>query len=270
MPVEVDKCKRILVVSPHLDDGVLSVGGIIERAVANGAEVVVATAFTADTPPGAALSALAVELHGLWDLGPNPFEQRRVEDIASVTGLGAKVLHGQLLDALYRNDRTGDPLYPSRQSVFGPPSERDGVGEALFELFENWISDISPDLVLCPLGVGRHVDHIVTTNAVRRLAAARPINVALYEDMPYSTGLFPVAAPDSVKAALKRSSWQVTESQVIGVDLPGKLNAIAAYASQIADIFPNGLEFGSVIDTYMRREGGVYGERIWEAWPHGR
>jgi hypothetical protein len=43
------------------------------------------------------------------------------------------------------------------------------------------------------------------------------------------------------------------------------LAAIAVYASQIADIFPDGLAFGSVLDTYMRREDadGAFGERIW-------
>ena len=91
------------------------------------------------------------------------------------------------------------------------------------------------------------------------------MTVALYEDMPYSTGLFPVAAPDTVDAALKRTSWQVTEPQVIAVDLPGKLAAIAAYDSQIADIFPNGIEVGSVLDAYMRMgdAAATYGERVW-------
>lgn len=265
MHIEVDACKRILVVSPHLDDGVLSVGGLIERAVAKGAEVVVATAFTADTPPDAGVSPLALELHALWDLGPNPFEQRRAEDLASVSELGARVLHGNLLDALYRTDEAGDPLYPTRQSVFGVPSERDDIGDVLVELLDTWITQMSPDLILGPLGVGRHVDHILTGEAVRRLAMVRPLNVALYEDMPYATGLFPVTAPDNVEAALARTSWQVTNPQVVSVDLSGKLAAIAAYASQIADIFPNGLAFGSVLDTYMRRDDadGVFGERIW-------
>jgi hypothetical protein len=89
--------------------------------------------------------------------------------------------------------------------------------------------------------------------------------VALYEDMPYATGLFPVTAPDNVEAALARTQWHVTNPQVISVDLSGKLAAIAAYASQIADIFPDGLAFESVLDTYMRREDadGAFGERIW-------
>lgn len=265
MLTDLDKCKRILVVSPHLDDGILSVGGIIERAVANGADVTVATAFTADISPDADKSPLAVELHAFWNLGPNPFERRREEDVASAAILGARVLHGQLLDALYRTGPAGDPLYPTRQSLFRPPSERDGITDALCQLLDEWISDVSPDLVLAPLGVGRHVDHVVTTNALHRLATVRPMSVALYEDMPYSTGLFPPIAPDSPEAALGRTVWQVTGPQVISVGLPGKLTAIAAYASQIADIFPNGQDFRLVFDGYMGKfADDGFAERIWE------
>ena len=39
--------------------------------------------------------------------------------------------------------------------------------------------------------------------------------------------------------------------------------------AQIADIFPNGIEVGSVLDDYMRLGGptGAYGERLWKAVP---
>ena len=251
-------------VSPHLDDGALSVGGVIARAVANGAEVVVATAFTADTPQGAGLSVLAQELHGLWDLGANPFAHRRGEDLEAVSALGARGLHGALLDALYRTDQAGEPLYPTRQSVFGAPSERDGIGDALIDLYDRWIGDFVPDPVLCPLGVGRHVDHVVTAQAIWRLAQRRGLTVGLYEDLPYATGLFPEDAPDSVDAALKRTPWPVTDAQLVSVDLAKKLAAVAAYASQIADIFPNGLDVDSVLGTYMRGDDGAFRERLWE------
>jgi LmbE family N-acetylglucosaminyl deacetylase len=263
--MSVDQYKRILVVSPHLDDGVLSVGGIIERALDHGADVIVATSFTADAPPPGDLSPLAAKFHALWGIGPNPFEQRRREDVASLAILGAHVVHGNLPDAIYRTGPTGGFLYPTRESISEPPSEQDGVTEALSQLLDDWIDEFSPNLILSPLGVGRHVDHVLTTNALQRLAGERPINVALYEDMPYSTGLFPVAAPDSVEAALARTSWRVTEPQVIRVELTKKLAAVAAYESQLADIFPNGLLFGSVLEDYMRDcGGGAFAERIWE------
>lgn len=263
MPLPVDDCKTILVVSPHLDDGVLSVGGLIERAVANGSDVIVATAFTADVPPDAPISPLATELHALWNLGASPYAHRRAEDIASVALLGARIRHGGLLDALYRTDEAGAFLYPTRQSIFSPPADRDPVGKALVDLLGSWIDEFSPDLVLAPLGVGRHADHIVTTTALCRLAGTRPVPLALYEDMPYATGLFPLGSPDNVEAALARRLWPVTTPQLVAVDLPAKLGAIAAYASQIADIFPNGLDFGAVIDRYMRQPDGVYAERLW-------
>ncbi|MGE0279328.1 MAG: PIG-L deacetylase family protein [Rhizobiaceae bacterium] len=265
MPIDIDQYKKILVVSPHLDDGVLSVGGIIEKAVAKGTDVVVATAFTADAPPPEDVSSLATDLHALWNIGPNPFEQRRREDVASVAILGARILHGHLPDAIYRTGPAGDFLYSTRQSISQPPSEQDGIGNVLSQLLDNWIGEISPDLVLSPLGVGRHVDHVLTTNALHRVAKARPVNVALYEDMPYSTGLFPVANPDSVEAALGRTSWRVAGPRVVPVEISKKLDAVAAYGSQLADIFPNGLHFGSVLEDYMRNCGnGTFAERIWE------
>lgn len=264
MLIDLDACRTILVISPHLDDGVLSVGGIMQRAATNGADVIVATAFTADLA-GAEPTQLATELHALWNLGPQPYEARRAEDVASVASLGARLLHGGLLDALYRTGPDGTALYPTRQSVFGPPAEGDTIHEPLSRLISGWIDALSPDLVLAPLGVGQHVDHLVTTQAVRRLAQLRPLNLALYEDMPYATGLFPVTAPDNVAAALGRTQWQVTGPQVLAADLPAKQAAIAAYASQIVDIFPNGVDVGSVLDTYMRSHtpDGSFSERLW-------
>lgn len=264
--IDIDACRTILVVSPHLDDGVLSVGGLIERAAANGADVIVATVFTADSPQGGALSPLAQELHGMWNLGTNPYAPRRDEDEIAVTSLGARPVFGGLLDALYRTSHDGAPLYPTRQSVFAAPHVDDPIGAPLLQLLQGWVTDFAPDLVLGPLGVGGHIDHAVTTRALYRLAAQCPIQLGLYEDMPYATGLFPPNAPDTVAAALRRSPFAPKGSSLIAVDLPGKLGAIAAYASQIADIFPNGLAFGSVIDNYMRShtEDGVYSERLWD------
>ncbi len=257
--------RSILVISPHLDDGVLSVGGLIERAARQGADVVVATALTADSPHATALSPLAVGLHALWDLGPNPYALRRTEDIAAVPMLGGRVIHGGLLDALYRRDAAGLPLYPTRESIFGPPAVGDTMEDAMLELFERWIGELSPDLVLAPLTIGRHVDHVIASGALRRLAAGKRLNVVLYEDMPYATGLFPEVGPDTVEAALARTRWRLAGPQIVPVEIAGKLRAIATYASQIADIFPNGIDVDSVIGQYMRRHAGAggYVERLW-------
>ena len=105
MPARIADSRRLLVVSPHLDDAVLSAGGIIARSVGGGVEVVVGTVFTADAPHPAMSSPVIEELNKLWNLGPSPFAFRRSEDFAAVRALGARAIHGGLPDAIYRTDR---------------------------------------------------------------------------------------------------------------------------------------------------------------------
>jgi LmbE family N-acetylglucosaminyl deacetylase len=145
------KAKEVmLILSPHLDDAVLSVGGIMEQAARAGIDVVVGTIFTADPGPSDAVSPVARELHAAWGLGDAPFVVRREEDIAAVTSLGARYIHGGLIDAIYRRDAAGEVLYPTRASVFSGPSEREGVRGVLRKLLTDWTRDLGPRVVLCP------------------------------------------------------------------------------------------------------------------------
>jgi LmbE family N-acetylglucosaminyl deacetylase len=210
MPARVTESRRLLAISPHLDDVALSVGGIVARTVENGADVVVATVFTADSPHPPMSSPVIEELNKLWNLGPSPMAFRRREDVAAVSALGAHVIHGGLVDAIYRTDDERNCLYPTRTGIFSGPSQEDDIFPALNKLFVSWIEDFQPDAILCPLTVGRHVDHAVTSESFRTVARGRNLNVFLYEDFPYSTGHFPPGFPDSVEAALGRTKWTVT------------------------------------------------------------
>jgi LmbE family N-acetylglucosaminyl deacetylase len=265
MPARIAESRRLLAISPHLDDVVLSVGGIVARAAESGAEVFVATVFTADTPHPAPSSPIIEGLNKVWNLGPSPFAFRRAEDVAAVSALGAKVVHGGLLDAIYRMDDERNCLYPTRTDVFSGPSPKDSIFPALNQLFADWIKDLQPDALLCPLAVGRHVDHIVTSESVRTVALGRNLNVFLYEDLPYSTGRFPPGFPDSVEAALGRTKWTVTDPETVSVDVSAKIDAILKYDSQIAGLFADAGELRAVLKGYMAAASpeGDFRERIW-------
>src|ERR1700759_3504656 len=209
MPARIADSRRLLVISPHLDDAVLSVGGIIARSVGRGVEVAVGTVFTSDAPHPAVSSPMIEELNRLWNLGPAPFAFRRGEDLAAVRALGARAIHGGLPDAIYRTDRERNCLFSTRADIFSPPSPKDDISSALDRLLADWIEDFQPDAVLCPLAVGRHVDHVIASVSFRSIATGRKLTVFLYEDFPYSTGRFPPQFPDSVEAALRRSNWAV-------------------------------------------------------------
>jgi LmbE family N-acetylglucosaminyl deacetylase len=263
MPARIAESRRLLAISPHLDDVVLSVGGIVARMAESGAEVFVATAFTADTPHPAPSSPVIEGLNKVWKLGPSPFAFRRTEDVAAVSALGAKVVHGGLLDAIYRTDRERNCLYPTRADIFSAPSGKDDIFPALNKLFADWIEDLQPDALLCPLAVERHVDHVVTSQSVRTVALGRKVNVFLYEDLPYSTGRFPPELPDSVAAALGRTKWIVTDPETVSVDMSAKIDAILKYDSQIAGLFADAGELQSVLRGYMAGPEGDFRERIW-------
>lgn len=263
-----DKLKkddRVLILSPHLDDAVLSAGGFMDRAVENGVSVVAATIFTADAQFSGEPSPFVQELHEWWGLGSAPYEVRRKEDIASVQLLGAEYVHGGLLDAIYRTSDDGEFLYASRKAVFSPPADKDPIRDPLRQLLAQWVCTLRPNVILCPMTVGRHVDHVVTLEAFRSGYAKWNTPVYLYEDIPYSGGLFPPNFPDSVPAALERTAWTIQGHIDVDVDFERKFAAIKKHDSQIAEIFP-GLNAEEELKRYMSAgtERG-FKERFWLA-----
>lgn len=257
------KDDRVLILSPHLDDAVLSAGGFMDRAVQSGASVVAGTIFTADARFDGELSPFVRELHEWWGLGPKPYELRCKEDVASVQSLGADYIHGGMLDAIYRRDGDGEFIYASRKAVFSPPAAKDPVWEPLRALLAGWVQTIRPNIILCPMTVGRHVDHVVTSQAFRSGASEWNADLYLYEDIPYSLGLFPPNFPDSVPAAIERTAWKIKGRIDVDVDFERKFAAIMKYDSQISEIFP-GLDAEEELKRYMSA-GAQSGfiERFW-------
>ncbi len=266
MPTRLDEFHRFLALSPHLDDAVLSVGGLIDQAVKRGADVVIGTIFTADSPEPVLTSPIIEFLNEAWSLGPSPMRSRREEDVAAVNALGARFIHGNLLDAIYRTDR-GNCLYSTREAVFSGPSLRDDAHGAMSKLFVEWIDEIQPDVILCPLAVGRHVDHVITSESFRNIALGRRLKVFLYEDMPYSTGRFPPGFPDSVEAALGRTKWTIAHPEAISIEISRKIDAILKYESQLKELFPDAQEIEVALKQCCTfdEQRGEFVERIWPA-----
>lgn len=269
MLAQLHQSRRLLVLSPHLDDAALSIGGAIAQATNGGTDVIIGTIFTAEAPSPTLTSPIIRELNAVWKLGPSPMACRRREDVAAVQVLGARYIHGGLLDAIYRTNRNGDSIYPTRQAIFSEPSPEDDIVIALRKLLTGWIEENQPDLILCPLAVGRHVDHAITSEAFRIVALYRHLNVFLYEDLPYSTGLFPPGLSDSVEAALARTSWRVAHSEPVFVDFPRKIASIKKYRSQIEGLFSDDRQMEMVLAQYMSHgaQDERLCERIWAASP---
>jgi LmbE family N-acetylglucosaminyl deacetylase len=169
-----------LYLSPHLDDAVFSCGGLMAMQDARGEPISVLTLFAGD-PPDYRISDFAAELHARWGKAGPPIAMRRAEDRLACGRLGASVVHLDFPDAIYRLDDSGKPLYPSEESLFDADAQKEGelldrLVQALQEI------DFGAAKIYCPMGLGGHVDHLLTRQAAERLSSP----MLYYADMPYA------------------------------------------------------------------------------------
>ena len=239
--------------SPHLDDVALSCGGLVAEQSQAGEEVSIWTLFAGD-PPGGDLPPFARTQHAMWGLGRDAMAVRREEDRRACARLGASPVHLWLPDCVYRRSpEDGRPLYPSEEVIFGPihPQERPLVDELSRRLAASLPSEA---YLVCPLGVGGHVDHRLTRAAAVGLGRA----LWYYAEVPYVTrdpawsgGHAPLAAEDG---------WKVTLFPVSQIALRIWQAAVAEFRSQVPVLWEGGAAMRSALRGYCRQAGGV---RLW-------
>jgi LmbE family N-acetylglucosaminyl deacetylase len=156
--MDLEKPRRLFVMSPHLDDAVLSCAYLLKGC------------------PGATVATLLAGIpreHGGptdWDArcgfgsGGQAMRQRRAEDLRALDVVGAKAVHLDFLDAQY-----------------GQSPRPQEIAQTMTEL----ISIHDPDVVMIPLGLF-HTDHMLVHEAgwlARACAACR--TWLCYEDALY-------------------------------------------------------------------------------------
>lgn len=216
--------------SPHPDDVVLSCGGLVWEQVRAGHPASVWTICAGD-PPSGTLSPFARSLHQRWQTSDQAFEQRRAEDVASCEILGASWEHFSLPDCIYRADEKGVFLYDSEESLFGPlhPAEERRVAELAVELSRRLPP--AADLV-CPLGLGGHVDHYLARRAAERAALFTGARLWYYADYPY------VQQMPEFAADLRQAGWQAVGFPLSLPAVDAWCAAVAAHTSQISTFWP--------------------------------
>ncbi len=282
----------LVILSPHLDDAVLSLGGLIGREVAAGRRVEVVSCFTSGPP----LDTIPPERRVFGD-----YSMRRAEDDRAMALLGA---HQRWLDLHERIWR--EPPLPRTRSVFPThvfrtPPRMDDFAE--LRAIRTAIGDIvdSGATLYAPLAIGHHVDHVEVALAALREVLARGAfdRIHFYED-PYALGRAcrtqhfvarrrmwrPFAAPawasprvgallrlvalaargptiDEYLPEAARLDWTCTPQAIAPADEERKLAAIAEYASQVR-------AFGGMarVRAFVRRAHRVLGgEPIWTCRP---
>jgi len=250
---------RWIYLSPHLDDAALSAGGLIYEQTQSGIPVEIWT-FMCGDPHLTEYSPLAQLLHAQWGFADakETVYKRRIEDTTAANILGAKVLHFDFLDCIYRRDANGDWLYP--EGVFGTIRAEDA------ELPAQIAAAITPrlqpddparfnspfqrserdDVLVCQLGIGSHVDHVLVRQAAELLG--RPL---IYDiDMPYF--LYKSNEFGDKAAGMKESTRRITETA-----LERWLDAVVEYKSQLPSL-------NEVVSTPERARASI--RAYWKKW----
>lgn len=243
---------KITLLSPHLDDAVFSVGGLIAALADEGHELHVVTCFTRSVPNPTGF-ALACQLDKGLSAEVDYMQLRREEDVRACELLSAQPHWLDLPEAPHRG-------YHSAAALFGNLSEGDDVQPALHERLSAALAKIKPDLILSPEGIGHHVDHRQVRRAVSQWQEHFSATLSLrWYDEPYLSR-HPEQYPERVIderpawSALHRQSER-SEGEVVCLDVmpfaDRKIAACAAYVTQV------GFQFGGMgrIRAELERRG---------------
>jgi len=237
---------RWIYLSPHLDDAVLSAGGLIHGQTQAGLPVEIWT-FMCGYPPEGEYSQIAQNLHKMW--GFNSAEEvmrgRRVEDINAASIVGATTVHFDFLDCIYRRTLSGEWLY-SEISVPPHPADKDLPSQIAAEVSARLEPD---DVLVCQLSVGSHVDHVIVRQAAELLG--RPL---IYDiDIPYI--FYKPEELDPKAVGMKESVHLITES-----GLKRWQEAVLAYESQIptlGEVFDSPENVQESVKSYWSLHKGI-------------
>ena len=220
----------ILLVSPHLDDAVLSCEALVGRLE----PIHILTVFAGEPDP---------PRRGWWDetcgfeSSAVSIPARRLEDDAALAGMPHRRLYLELLELQYADRRTSE--------------EETVLGRAIGD----WLARFPSATVAVPAGAGRrerqfarlltrfghtspewvqHPDHVFVRDAALTALAASNGVPLLCEELPYLVGM----PADGVVERAARRHGCTAEPIVVEIDRERKATRIAAYATQIPHISP--------------------------------
>lgn len=225
---------KLFILSPHYDDAAYALTLHIAGFVDNKTPLTIINCFTITQ-----WTAHAVEEKGINEISL----LRKKEDEAFYKLFDPHIgcIDLQLLDAPLRND------YIFQYKQFN--SDEWEVVKVLRNNLEKHVNGF----LLCPLGIGKHIDHAICREAVSQLYST--IHVVFYEDLPYAARISPdeitLYVTDLENRLGVKLNYHIYNPENCAIN---KELAIRVYESQMKD------EFSSEIIAYMNK---LSGERLW-------
>lgn len=235
----INRFDDFIFLSPHLDDAIFSCGNLLELLKINRKKIHIITFFTKTkiTSPLTPQAKLLLKVSGNYSDPQRLFEDRKLEDKNALKLFNASYVHLDYIDACFRTIATSNrPIYKSeKQQYSGNVAKHD---MQLIKLIANDTKKLinnfsSQRLILAPMGIGSHADHLIISKIARNLNE----NVALWADYPYSI------TEENRRKFFKNVDLTKFDQFTIQKNSQKnnlKVKAIKQYKSQIESQFPKG------------------------------
>lgn len=256
---EWEEFERVVILSPHLDDAALSCGGLLS-ALPQRASLLVVSIHCGNPPT----TASAPGRHRKGFVHP---KVRRREDRLAMHAIEVDFVHLGFPDGVYRRSPTsGELLYRTPRERWVLPRVEDALHvEELYLVLKRLTDDMGRFLLVSPMGIGHHVDHMLTAQVALRLAS-RKRAILFYEDFPYVVDpQVGSGTEDGPELALGRLQLRATERCSLAVDVAPKAQLLRHYETQVPLLF--GSEAAMLEALEGRRHEGRPSEFYWRARP---
>ncbi len=245
--------KKILILSPHLDDAVLSCGDLIYKYVKMGYIVDVLTIFSGSVNKKY-LSDAAKQFHSNCFLDHNAMHYRKIEDKKAHDFLGCNSLYLDEPECLYRGDKDGY-IYPDLNNIYHLEYTREK--ESIKRLSDK-LSDIVKkyDIVYAPMGLGEHADHLMTNESIKLVN--EKFKLYFYEEVAYVCYYYRDNISSNWGKGMKYKLIEINEEEY-----NKKISAILLYRSQLRILWENRIQFESEMEKFSKKYGDKRYMRVW-------
>jgi LmbE family N-acetylglucosaminyl deacetylase len=155
--------------------------------------------------------------------------------------------------------------YPNLESIYTPHLEP--LTEPIYSLLETTMHELmlrlgGVALMVAPLGIGDHVDHLLVAAVAIRLSFQTSIPLLLYEDLPYAY---------QVSLALQEWIWSrfgmplIPKLVKIDATLQEKIELIELYTSQVVPLFFQAVKEHA---RHLGKDWDGFAERAWLMNPY--
>ncbi len=224
---------KILVLSPHYDDALLSCGSFILDCAKKKYLVVILNIFTvlqSESPIKMVLDQL-----NQYGVTQSQFQKMRYrEEKQAWKGIDINKYDLKLTDGAFRTIG-GKCLYNNSEELFSGKIKNEDTMltqhlEQTFALIEK---KYNFDLVLSPFGVGKHADHIITKRAAQKVW--QKTKLCFYIDQPYFSKRTNVSVINHLEILLNWKKMYFRPSRE-------KILRLLSYSTQIPLLFSNARE----------------------------